>query len=128
MDETREEFCWLKLNNQTGISTTDTYLCAIYIPPAESPYHDEEYLNNIHTEISRFQAQGNVLLCGDFNARTGSEPDNIDPKGNEHAFGQNPLSLTKNCAALPSLGPVHTQWQDQRGLFREVHVLFRSWS
>ncbi len=34
--------CWLKLNNQTGISTTDTYLCAIYIPPAESLYHDEE--------------------------------------------------------------------------------------
>ncbi len=37
-----------------------------------------------------------MLLCGDFNARTGSEPDNIDPKGNEHVFGQNPLSLTKN--------------------------------
>ncbi|KAL1255520.1 hypothetical protein QQF64_013581 [Cirrhinus molitorella] len=45
--------CWLKLNSQIGISTTDTYLCAIYIPPAESPYHDEEYLNNIHIEISR---------------------------------------------------------------------------
>ncbi len=88
--------CWLKLNNQTGISPTDTYLCAIYIPPAESPYHDEEYLNNIHTEISHFQAQGNVLLCGDFNARNGSEPDNIDPKGNGHVFGQNPLSVTKN--------------------------------
>ncbi len=87
--------CWLKLNNQIGISTTDTYLCAIYIPPAESPYHDEEYLNNIHTEISRFQAQGNVLLCGDFNARTGSEPDNIDPKGNEYIFGQNSPSLTR---------------------------------
>ncbi|KAI2644552.1 Structural polyprotein [Labeo rohita] len=63
---------------------------------AESPYRDEEYLNNIHTEISRFQAQGSVLLCGDFNARTGSESDNIDPNGNEHVFGQNPLSLTKN--------------------------------
>ncbi len=82
--------CWLKLNNQIGISTTDTYLCAIYIPPAESTYHDEEYRNNNHTEISRL-----VLLCGDFNARTGFDPDNIDPKGNEHDFGQNPLSLTK---------------------------------
>ncbi len=37
-----------------------------------------------------------MLLCGDFNTRTGSEPDNIDPKGNEHVFGQNPPSLTKN--------------------------------
>ncbi len=88
--------CWLKLTHTIGISTTDTYLCAIYIPPAESPYHDKEYLNNIHTEISRFQAQGNVMQCGDFNARTGSEPDNMDPKGIEHVFGQNPLSLTKN--------------------------------
>lgn len=95
--------CWLKLNNQIGISTTDTYLCAIYIPPAESPYHDEEYLNNIHTEISRFQAQGNVLLCGDFNARTGSEPDYIDPKGNQYIFGQSSLGLTRNLPARNNL-------------------------
>jgi len=85
--------CWLKIN-QIGISTKEIYLCAIYIPPADSPYHEEEYLNNIHTEISHFQAQGNVLLCGDFNARTGSEPDDIDPKGDEYVFGQDPPSIT----------------------------------
>ena len=75
--------CWLKINKEIGISETDTYLCAVYTPPIESPYYDEEYLNNLHTEISHFQAQGNVLLCGDFNARTGTKYDYVDPQGNE---------------------------------------------
>ncbi|XDV34453.1 hypothetical protein PO909_004611 [Leuciscus waleckii] len=80
---------------RTPVLAEIRYLCAIYIPPAESHYHDEEYLNNIHREISHFQAQGNVLLCGNFNARTGSEPNDIDPKGSEYVFGQNPPSLTR---------------------------------
>lgn len=80
--------CWLKLHKEIGISETDTFLCAVYTPPVESPYYDEEYISSLHTEISHFQAQGNVLLCGDFNARTGSKLDYVDPQGNKHVFGQ----------------------------------------
>ncbi|KAI4885658.1 hypothetical protein NFI96_003646 [Prochilodus magdalenae] len=86
--------CWIKLNRLIGLSETDTFLCAVYTPPIESPYYDEEDVHTLHTEISHFQAQGNVLLCGDFNARTGSKLDYIDPQGNKHVFGQSSLYLT----------------------------------
>ena len=69
---------WLKLKKGIINCETDVYICAAYTPPAESPYYNEEFFNNLHTESSHFQAQGNVLLCGDFNARTRSESDIID--------------------------------------------------
>ncbi|XP_048107482.1 uncharacterized protein LOC125300046 isoform X2 [Alosa alosa] len=37
-------------------------------------------MDNLYTDISHFQAQGNVLLCGDLNASTGSEIDYVDPQ------------------------------------------------
>ncbi len=39
-------------------------------------------------------AQGNVLLVGDLNARTGCEPDIVDPAGNSHIFEQSFLHFT----------------------------------
>ena len=77
---------WLKLHN-IGLSETTTYLCAAYISQAESEYYQDDYFNNLYSDISYFQAQGKVLLCGDFNARTGVEPDFIDPQGSAHVFG-----------------------------------------
>ena len=91
--KTEKYHIWLKLHN-IGPTETTTYLCAAYIPPAESEYYEEDYLNNLYSDISYFQAQGKVLLCGDFNARTGVEPDFIDPQGSAHVFGQSPLHLS----------------------------------
>uniref|UniRef100_A0A0E9T3N4 Endonuclease/exonuclease/phosphatase domain-containing protein n=1 Tax=Anguilla anguilla TaxID=7936 RepID=A0A0E9T3N4_ANGAN len=34
------------------------------------------------------------MICGDFNARTGTENGCIESKGNNHVFGQTPLHLT----------------------------------
>lgn len=64
------------------------------MPPTESPYFEEDIFETLHREINHFQAQGNVLLCGDLNARTGCEPDSIDPQGSSHVFGQTPLYVT----------------------------------
>jgi hypothetical protein len=49
----------------------DVYICAVYAPPSDSSYYEESVF---HTEIITFQAEGKVFLCGNFNARTGSEP------------------------------------------------------
>ncbi len=65
----------LKMSKHIGICVVDLYLCAIYTPPSESPYYEEELCSSLHTEIFHIQAQGETLLCGDFNAPTGSEPD-----------------------------------------------------
>ena len=91
--KTEKYHIWLKLHN-IGPTETTTYLCAAYIPPAESEYYEEDYLNNLYSDMRYFQAQGIVLLCGDFNARTGVEPDFIDPQGSAHVFGQSPLHLS----------------------------------
>ena len=68
------------------------YPCAAY---TESAYYNEEFFNTLHTEICHFQARGNVLLCGDFNARTGTEPDYRPPRKRScTVFGNTPLYLT----------------------------------
>jgi hypothetical protein len=43
-------------------------------PPSNSSYSkelDHEIMGHIEKEIEHFQKRGNVLLCGDFNARVG---------------------------------------------------------
>ena len=85
---------WLKISQTIGTCDKNIYLCAAYTPPSESPYFNEEFFNTLHTEIVHFQAQGNVMVCGDLNARTGIENDSIDPKGIKHVFGQAPLHLS----------------------------------
>ncbi|KAK3568427.1 hypothetical protein QTP86_006934 [Hemibagrus guttatus] len=63
----------------------------IYIPPSDSPYYDEEIFPQLHTETCSFQAQGNVLICGDLNARTGALPDLNTEDGNlEKAYDRVP--------------------------------------
>ncbi|KAK3538156.1 hypothetical protein QTP70_032475 [Hemibagrus guttatus] len=67
----------------------------VYIPPSDSPYYDEEIFPQLHTETCSFQAQGNVLICGDLNARTGALPDLNTEDGNYFIFGQHyPRNLT----------------------------------
>lgn len=55
-----------------------------YIPPSESSYYKEESFSILEEVISPFQAQGNVLICGDLNAMTGEEPDTITTQGDKH--------------------------------------------
>lgn len=49
--------------------------------------------SNIKSEINPFQAQGNVLICGDLNARTCEEPDFTNTPGNNYIFVNNHLYL-----------------------------------
>ncbi len=73
-----KSYIWLKI--QKDIVSTDhhIFLCATYLPPAESPYYNEETFSILQDEICHFQTKGNVLICGDLNARTGNEPDFVN--------------------------------------------------
>ncbi|KAL6455216.1 hypothetical protein MHYP_G00363500 [Metynnis hypsauchen] len=67
----------------------------IYIPPSESPHYDEDIFPSLHHQISSFQAQGSVLICGDLNAHTGSLPDFNTEQGNNYIFGhQHPGNIS----------------------------------
>ncbi len=70
------------------------FLCATYLPPAESPYYNEETFSILQDEICHFQTKGNVLICGDLNARTGNEPDFVNTQGDKY--------ITNTCHSLPS--------------------------
>jgi endonuclease/exonuclease/phosphatase (EEP) superfamily protein YafD len=42
----------------------------VYIPPERSSYYDEEIFDDLENDIVYFSKKGNVMLLGDFNART----------------------------------------------------------
>lgn len=39
---------WLRLDQTLGITDRDLYLCAIYIPPVDSPYFEEDTFETLH--------------------------------------------------------------------------------
>jgi hypothetical protein len=59
----------------------DIYLCLAYIIPSTSSYvhqSDDDVLENIEKDISlKYRGRGDIILCGNLNARSGLEPDFI---------------------------------------------------
>ena len=76
----RERTREIRLDQTLGITERNLYLFAIYIPPVDSPYFEDDIFENLHSEIAYFQAQGNVFLTGDLYGRTRTEPDVNDPR------------------------------------------------
>ncbi len=73
---------WLEV--KSVISQHNLYLCALYIPPHDSPYYNEQSFLQLQTDILHFQSRGQVLICGDLNARTGREIDYVNIVDNNH--------------------------------------------
>ncbi|CAG2202169.1 RAB1A [Mytilus edulis] len=67
---------WLKLNKNFFGFVHDIYLCALYIPPFSSSHYDND-LDFLENEISTFSMNGQIVLIGDLNARTGQRADFI---------------------------------------------------
>ena len=111
---------WLQLKQDPG---PDIYICAIYIPPHDSTSNSSLSTpwEDLQLEVTSFNNKGNVVLMGDFNARTSNLPDfNFDidddysPSPSMHtnhitmperlsmdkhvnSYGQELLSLCKMC-------------------------------
>lgn len=71
-----ENRLWLKLDKKVFGLESDLYICAVYIPPASSTHFDNDIVK-LENEISIFANRGKILLIGDFNCRTGHNPDYI---------------------------------------------------
>ncbi len=87
-------YTWLKIHKELLSSRKYIFLCAIYIPPSESPYYSEDIFSTLEEETSHFQAQGNVLICGDLSARTGLQADFTDTQGSKYI--NNKLTVINN--------------------------------
>ena len=57
--------------------THDVYLCVVYIPPISSPHYDNDFIS-LEGEVSTFSSKGKIVLIGDYNFRTGQNPDFIE--------------------------------------------------
>ena len=63
---------WIKLDTSFFDLDKDLYLGTVYISPNTSQVIDQELLDDFESEIVNFTLKGDVILQGDFNARTGS--------------------------------------------------------
>ena len=56
---------------------TDIYLLVVYVAPLNSSFavKSEDLFQLIENDISKLSSIGQILVCGDFNARTSKEPD-----------------------------------------------------
>ena len=69
-------------------------MCAAYIPPENSSYWRSQQFDPyaiLETDIQLYQSSGNIILTGDFNARTGSLHDHLS----DFSFGDEIEDITR---------------------------------
>ena len=80
LKNTKADFQWIKLEKDFFNFEKDLFVCMIYNPPENSSYSkniDYDILDCIEKEMTYYKSKGNILLCGDFNARVSTDPDFI---------------------------------------------------
>ena len=83
LKNTSLDYQWLKLDDKGFFTfTRNIFLCLAYIIPVSSYYifqSDYDPLDSIEKDIiNQYGEKGHIVLCGDFNARTGCELDFIE--------------------------------------------------
>ena len=74
---------WCKISKEILNTEQNLYLGGIYIPPEKSNYFDNEIFDQLELDINSFQMKGNVIIFGDFNARTGILNDFVSKDGHK---------------------------------------------
>jgi hypothetical protein len=80
LKNTNSDYQWIKLDKTFFGFQKDIYICVVYFPPSISSYTkdlDVHILDSIEKDITIFSKNADILLCGDFNARIGTNPDYI---------------------------------------------------
>ena len=74
-----ELVAWIKLDCKFFNFDQDVYIACAYLPPEGSTYSAAggNYFDILESEITKYSSSGNILLCGDLNARTGTYNDFI---------------------------------------------------
>ena len=95
--DSSEEFVWWKLDKSFFKMSHDIYICSVYVPPQNSSRElrtNIDHFECLQEKIYKFGTLGKILLCGDFNARTGTLNDFIDNEFPENDF-QIPIAIEK---------------------------------
>ena len=79
------DIIWVRVQKHITRLSSDLFIAFVYLPPSNSSYgkvHGNEILQKLEKHIEYFSCRGNVVICGDFNARVGDHAD-ILPKEDE---------------------------------------------
>ena len=86
---------WIRLKKEFFNLERDIFLCFVYAPPESSTYAknlDYDILEKLELEISTHSSMGNIIIAGDFNAKTGTECDYVSDIDDQHSpVNGNPL-------------------------------------
>ena len=71
------EILWIKLCKSFFNLECDIYMAVTYISPSGSPFagRNDNIFEILESDIAKYSQVGDCIICGDFNARTGVEPD-----------------------------------------------------
>ena len=82
IEKLTKNFLWCQIDKSVLGSPQDLFICGVYIPPGNSPYFDDEIFNNLESDVAYFSTKDNIMLLGDFNARTSKIEDYVSKEGN----------------------------------------------
>ena len=77
LPQSNSDIAWLRIISSCQ-AEQDTYICCCYIPPQYSSFgkdNSAEIWDRLERDIEHFSEKGNIILCGDCNARTGTLKD-----------------------------------------------------
>lgn len=103
LEHQTDDYIWLQLSKNFFGLQNNIYLCYMYNPPSESSYTKSlgvDYLELLEKDISKYSELGEVIIGGDLNARTSTEPDFICNDSSNH--------LPLYCEYSPDL-PIHNR-------------------
>ena len=72
---------WIKINKDIFEDQKYMFIGAVYIPPIDSKFHDTyncDLFKTLIDGITNYTEMGNIIITGDFNARTGTLLDYIE--------------------------------------------------
>lgn len=81
-----DDVLWIKLDKQFFSLDRDIFICNAYLPPEGSSlfsWYTIDVCDKLELDIMRYCELGDILLCGDLNARTGSLLDYIIQDGKD---------------------------------------------
>ena len=84
---TSTEYQWMKLDKNLFNFQKDLFLCLANIPPNQSTYASnmqQDLIDLLENDILLYKTKGDIMICGDLNARTGSQQAFILDDGMDH--------------------------------------------
>ena len=94
INKINENILWVKIDKRIMKSGRHLLLGTVYISPINSTIHNREDIlfnsedtyDSLYKQISFFDNKDDIMIGGDFNARTGNLKDFIENEKNENTF------------------------------------------